>query len=70
MPRISSTRALTWKNTSLFYGTKCVGEIVPDEKWPGMWRIRHPNGTLSDMANLSRAKDAAMALATRYPTPE
>jgi hypothetical protein len=32
--------------------------IVPDEKWPGMFRIRRPDGTLSDMANLARIKDA------------
>src|SRR5262245_3900727 len=29
--------------------------IVPDAKWPGMYRL---NGTLSDMVNLTRAKDA------------
>ena len=29
----------------------------PDAKWPGMWRVRWPDG-LSDMVNLTRAKDA------------
>jgi hypothetical protein len=33
-------------------------EIVPDAKWPGMYRIRRPNGSLSDMVNLTRVKDA------------
>ena len=31
--------------------------IVPDAKWPGMFRIGLP-GCLSDMANLTRIKDA------------
>jgi len=32
--------------------------IVPDSKWPGMYRVRRPDGSLSDMVNLTRAKDA------------
>ena len=32
--------------------------IVPDQKWPGMYRIRLLGGGLSDMVNLTRAKDA------------
>src|SRR5262249_33216911 len=28
--------------------------IVPDAKWPGMYRIRRPHGSLSDMPNLTR----------------
>jgi hypothetical protein len=36
-------------------------DIVPDGKWPGMYRLRLPNGRLSDMVNLTRAKDAANA---------
>jgi hypothetical protein len=27
---------------------------------PGMWRIRHPDGRMSDLANLTRAKDAPL----------
>jgi diadenosine tetraphosphate (Ap4A) HIT family hydrolase len=30
-----------------------------------MWRVRLPNGHVSDMVNLTRAKDAAMALACK-----
>jgi hypothetical protein len=33
-------------------------EIFPDGKWPGMYRLRLPNGRLSDLVNLTRAKDA------------
>jgi hypothetical protein len=32
--------------------------IVPDAKWPGMYRIRLRDGSLSEMVNLARAKDA------------
>jgi hypothetical protein len=32
--------------------------IVPDSRWPNMFRLRYPDGSLSDMVNLTRAKDA------------
>jgi len=32
--------------------------IVPDEHWPGMYRIKRPDGSLSNMANLTRCRDA------------
>ncbi|HEX9322911.1 MAG TPA: hypothetical protein VF913_12430 [Xanthobacteraceae bacterium] len=34
-----------------------------DSKWPGMFRVRLPDGTLSDLVNLSRANDLARDLA-------
>jgi hypothetical protein len=40
----------------------CTYEIVPDECWPGMWRIRFPDGQLSDMVNLTRAREALASL--------
>jgi hypothetical protein len=49
----------------------CVGRrsavllVVPDATYPEMWRIRHSNGQLSDMANLIMAKDAAISVAMR-----
>ena len=53
----------------LHYGRKRrpLIEVVPDTPWPGMWRLRTPDGTLSDLVNLARAKDAAMAAAERGP---
>jgi len=36
--------------------------IVPDQIWPGMHRLRLPDGSLSDMLNLTRAKDALAAM--------
>jgi hypothetical protein len=32
--------------------------IVADAKYPGMYRIRRPDGSLTDMTNLTRAKEA------------
>jgi hypothetical protein len=37
--------------------------LVPDKIYPGMWRVVGPSGTLSDMVNKARAKDAAWRLA-------
>ena len=40
-----------------------LAQIELDETYPGMWRFRLlPDGGLSDMVNLSRAKDAAATL--------
>jgi hypothetical protein len=36
--------------------------IVPDAKWPNMYRLRFADGRLSDMVNLTRAKDALAAM--------
>ena len=38
--------------------------IVPDAQWAGMYRIRRPNGTLTDMVNLTRAKEALVEMAS------
>jgi hypothetical protein len=42
--------------------------IVPDPKWPGMYRIKHPDGSLSDMANLTRCRDGLRS-SMRPPIP-
>jgi hypothetical protein len=54
---------------ALHSGRACkpMATIIPDDRWPGMWRISWPDGRLSDMANLSRVKDAAIALCERGP---
>ena len=44
-----------------------IALVVPDSVYPGMYRIRWPSGELSDMVNLSRAKDAALAICERGP---
>ena len=38
---------------------KPLAHVIPDPKWPGMYRVRGSDGTLSDLVNLARAKDAA-----------
>jgi hypothetical protein len=41
-----------------------VARLVPDVVYPDMYRVEH-GGTLSDMASLSRAKDAALSIVDR-----
>ena len=33
--------------------------VVPDPDWPNMYRVRRPDGSLTEMVNLTRARDAA-----------
>jgi hypothetical protein len=40
--------------------------VEPDAKWPCMWRVRKPDGSLTDMVNLTRAKEAALPIATAH----
>jgi len=35
--------------------------IVADPKWPGMYRIKRRDGSLTDMMSLTRAKDALVS---------
>jgi hypothetical protein len=39
--------------------------IVPDERIRGMYRLKRTDGSLSDMVNLTRAKDALAAMRGR-----
>jgi hypothetical protein len=47
------------------HGARLLKGIVRDAKYPGMYRLLLPGGGLSDMVNLTRAKDALRALAER-----
>ena len=50
----------------LYLGNQFTGiTIAPDEKYPTMWRVCHKE-RVSDMVNLSRAKDAATTIAADY----
>jgi hypothetical protein len=42
---------------------ECTAQARLDPDWDGMWRVRMPNGNVSDMVNLTRAKDAAQSIA-------
>jgi hypothetical protein len=45
-----------------------LSRVRPDSRHPGMYRVVESDGSLSDMANLTRARDAAMArVVTRLP---
>jgi hypothetical protein len=55
---------LVWDGLKLKLGARVMATIEPDAYWPGMWRVRSP-GYLSDMLNLSRAKDVAISSALR-----
>jgi hypothetical protein len=45
---------------------KAAVTLVPDPDWPNIWCVRLPNGQLTDMVNLTRAKDAARPLSRRH----
>jgi hypothetical protein len=59
-----SDRSREWR---LYRGksTKPLLHVAPDGVYPGMWRVRHLDGRLTDMANLTWVKDAAVAMARR-----
>ena len=63
MSRVYSSRDLEWHGDVLSLGRRGVACVVPDDQWPHMWRVRMPDGRLTDMVNRTRAKDAAIALA-------
>jgi len=44
--------------------------IIPDETYPGMYRLRWPDGRTSDMGNLTRAKDAAETICAADRDPK
>lgn len=56
---------LVWEGNHLCHGKKILVTIKPDEEYPKMWRVIEWDGSLSDMVNLTRAKDAAMVRALR-----
>jgi hypothetical protein len=63
------TTSLKWQrdggNWLLLCNRRHVGRVVPDSRYPKMYRSVRAGGRLSDMANLSRAKDAALGAAIR-----
>jgi hypothetical protein len=60
---------LTWRRDGahwvLVHKRRRLGRVTPDREHRGMYRVALSQGRLSDMANLSWTKDAAMAAATR-----
>jgi hypothetical protein len=64
--RIFARHELSWHGNVLQLGRRKLAQIEPDLVWPGMWRVRKPDGRLTDMVNLTRARDAACALALAH----
>jgi hypothetical protein len=62
-------RNLAWRCNGadwiLFHRRRRMGRVVPDVRHGGMYRVALSRGRLSGMANLSRAKDSALAAAIR-----
>jgi hypothetical protein len=52
------------KGKELFYRGRPLASVEPDKDLPGKWRVRMPDGHVTDMVNLTRAKDAALSLAS------
>jgi hypothetical protein len=67
--KLARTATLLWKREKadwiLLAGRRRFGRVVPDRKYPGMWRSVMPDGRLSDMANLAWAKNAVLVVAER-----
>ena len=51
---------LTWDGGRLRLRDRVVASIEPDHD---LWRVHLPDGRLSDVVNLTRARDAAVTLA-------
>jgi hypothetical protein len=56
-------RELKWHDRQLKLGSRLLATIEPDGTWAGMFRVRLPSGHVTDMVNVTRAKDAAISLA-------
>jgi hypothetical protein len=54
---------LRWDGDSLLGSGRVVATVELDSEWPGLWRVRLPDGHISDMTNRTRTRDAAAALA-------
>jgi hypothetical protein len=65
MPTVYGRNNFVWDGLTLRVGKrgKVVAQVVPDPDFQRMYRVRLPDGHLSDMCNLTRAKDAALSLA-------
>jgi hypothetical protein len=63
MARVIGRDRLNWNHRGLFFGQRRIMTIEPDTAHASMFRVRRPDGSLSDLVNLSRAKDAASGIA-------
>jgi hypothetical protein len=62
--RIYGCQDIDWDGHRLRLSTgRLLATVETDAQWAGMWRVRFPDGHTTDIVNLTRAKDAATALA-------
>ena len=62
--RIYGHQDTNWDGHRLRLSTgRLLATVEPDAQWAGMYRVRLPSGHLTDIVNLTRAKDAAVSLA-------
>jgi hypothetical protein len=62
--RVFNQDDVKWDGLKLRSRTgRLLAMVEPDPEWPLMYRVRLPGGHLTDMLNLTRAKDAAKYLA-------
>jgi hypothetical protein len=73
MARVYNHKDMEWNSHELRLTTgRLLATVKPDPDWPGLWRAHMADGHVTDMVNLSRAKDAAsiLALAALNASPE
>jgi len=62
--RIYGCQDIRWDGYRLrLLSGRLLATVEPDAQWARMWRVRFHDGHLTDMVNLTRAKDAAVSLA-------
>src|SRR6476646_11233675 len=71
MSTITPASALTWRKTAtgqslhLRNTGPALASLERDGRYPKLWRVRMPDGGLSDMARLEWAKEGALAMVLR-----
>jgi len=63
------SKDLVWKERELWYKRRKLAAVVQDERYPNMYRVDYLDGRLSDMVNLTRAKDAAVGVGLSLLNP-
>jgi hypothetical protein len=65
--KLLGPNGLIWRYNKLCrHGShRVLIRIERGSQYPNMWRVVRPDGSLTDMVNMTCAKDAAMSLALR-----
>ena len=62
--RVYNVNAVAWEAANLVLTAAASWRPSSrDSAWPGLWRVHLSDGSVTDMVNLTRAKDAAVSLA-------